>query len=69
MLRVPNIVKSKLEEVISVMTKKLKKIFFCLEHVTEIKDMPSQMPENRQNISNNGKYPKRNITILNIWIV
>lgn len=43
------------------MTKKLKKrkLFFCLEHVKEIKDIPSQMPENGQNISNNGKYPTR----------
>lgn len=42
---------------------------FFLEHVTEIKNMPPQMPENRQNQSNNGKYPGRKITILNIRIV
>lgn len=42
---------------------------FFLEHVTEIIDMPPQMPENRQNHLNNGKYQGRKITILNIWIV
>lgn len=31
--------------------------------------MPPQMSENRQNQSNNGKYPGRKITILNICIV
>lgn len=31
--------------------------------------MPPQMSENRQNHLNNGKYPGRKITILNICIV
>lgn len=42
---------------------------FFLEHATESTYMPPQMSKNRQNQSNNGKYPGRKITILNIWIV